>query len=351
MITEAKGNLLKAPVEALVNTVNTEGVMGKGIALQFKNAYPAMFKDYVAAAKRGEIKLGHMHVWRTEMLDGPQYVINFPTKAHWRAKSRIADIENGLDDLIRVVKELAITSIAVPPLGCGNGGLNWTDVEPRIRAAFDAIPEVDVQVFPPAGAPAAADMPVNSPKPKMTPGRAALVGIIDRYTRQALNAPSLIEAQKLMYFLQLAGEPLNLDFKANRYGPYADNLRHVLAQIEGHYLTGYGDGSAKVLDAVPLTPVTGAVAEVEGLLDQHPETKSRMEQVLDLAEGYESAYGMELLATVHWIAKDAPAGTTDDVVAEKVAEWSPRKARMLTPKHVDSALATLRSHGLLAAAA
>lgn len=351
MITEAKGNLLKAPVEALVNTVNTEGVMGKGIALQFKNAYPAMFKDYTVAAKRGEIKLGRMHVWRTEMLDGPQYVINFPTKAHWRSKSRIADIENGLDDLVRVIRRFGITSIAVPPLGCGNGGLNWADVEPRIRAAFDALPDVDVQVFPPTGTPAAADMPVNSPKPKMTPGRAALVGIIDRYRRQALSEPSLIEAQKLMYFLQVVGEPLRLDFKAHRYGPYADNLRHVLSQIEGHYLTGYGDGSAKVHDVTLLTPVAGTVTEVEGLLDQHPETKARMNQVLDLAEGYESAYGMELLATVHWVAASEPVGVTDEAVAAKVAEWSPRKAQMFTPKHVDSALATLRSHGLLATAA
>lgn len=350
MITEAKGDLLKAPVEALVNTVNTEGVMGKGIALQFKKTFPAMFKDYAGAAKRGGVKLGHMHVWPTQALDGPKYVINFPTKGHWRAKSRITDIDSGLHDLVRVVRELGITSIAVPPLGCGNGGLNWADVEPRIRAAFDTLPEVDVRVFAPAGAPAPADMPVNSPKPKMTPGRAALVGMIDRYTRQALSEPSLIETQKLMYFLQLAGEPLNLRFAANRYGPYADNLRHVLTQIEGHYLLGYGDGSAKVSDAVPLTPVSRTVAEVEQLLDEHPETKARMEQVLDLAEGYESAYGMELLATVHWIAARAPEGTTDEAVASKVAEWSPRKARMFTPKHVDSALNALRSHGLLAAA-
>lgn len=349
MITEAQGDLLKAPVEALVNTVNTEGVMGKGIALQFKKAFPAMFKDYAGASKRGEVKLGQMHVWPTQTLDGPHYVINFPTKGHWRAKSRITDIDSGLHDLVRVVRELGITSIAVPPLGCGNGGLKWADVEPRIRAAFEALPEVDVRLFAPAGAPAPEDMPVNPLKPKMTPGRAALVGMIARYTRQALSEPSLIETQKLMYFLQLAGEPLNLRFEANRYGPYADNLRHVLTLIEGHYLMGFGDGSAKVSDAVPLTPIHSSVAEVEGLLDDHPETKARMEQVLDLADGYESAYGMELLATVHWIAAQAPEGTTDEAVASKVAEWSPRKARMFTPKHVNTALNALRSHGLLVA--
>lgn len=348
MITEAKGNLLRAPVEALVNTVNTEGVMGKGIALQFKNAFPQMFKHYSAEAKRGEVKLGHMHVWPTDALEGPKYIINFPTKGHWRAKSRIADIDSGLQDLVRVIRELGITSIAVPPLGCGNGGLHWTDVEPRIRAAFDELPEVDVRVFPPAGAPAAADMLVNSPKPKLTPSRAALVGIIDQYARQALSEPSLVETQKLMYFLQLVGEPLNLEFAANHYGPYADSLRHVLAQIEGHYLTGFGDGSAKVSAAAPLVPVPGVFADVKRMLNEYAETRTRMEKVLDLAEGYESAYGMELLATVHWIAVRAPKGTTDEAIASKVASWSPRKARMFMPMHVDSALNTLRAHDLLA---
>lgn len=350
MIIEATGNLLKAPVDALVNTVNTQGVMGKGIALQFKRAFPAMFEEYAAAAKRGEVALGKMHVWPTQTLDGPRYVINFPTKGHWRAKSRLEDVESGLRDLVRVIRDLSITSIAVPPLGCGNGGLDWADVEPRIRAALSDLPDVEVHLFPPAGAPAAADMPVNSPRPKMTPSRAALVGTIDRYTRQALSAPSLIETQKLMYFLQLAGEPLNLTFAANRYGPYADGLRHVLTQIEGHYLSGFGDGSAQVRDAAPLTLVSSAVAEVEEMLDAHPETKDRMERLLELVEGYESAYGMELLATVHWISASAPEGVTDQDIAMKVAEWSPRKARMFTQNHVDTALRALRSHGLLAAA-
>ena len=347
MITLAHGNLLKAPVDALVNTVNTEGVMGKGIALQFKNAFPVMFREYAKSAKRGDVRLGQMHVWPTQALTGPQYVINFPTKGHWRSKSRLSDVESGLRDLVRVVSELGIASIAVPPLGCGNGGLNWSDVEPRIRQAFSVLPDVDVQLFPPEGAPAAVDMAVNTPKPAMSPGRAALVGLIDRYARQALNAPSLVETQKLMYFLQLVGEPLRLDFKANHYGPYADNLRHVLAKIEGHFLVGYGDGTAKVLDGVPLSPVAGAVDMAEAVLADHPDTKKRMSRVLGLAEGYESAYGLELLATVRWVADEAPKGAPDAVIARKVASWSPRKARMFTPEHVENALNALRSHDLL----
>lgn len=348
MITEAQGNLLAARTEALVNTVNTQGVMGKGIALQFKRAFPSMFKDYASAAKRGELALGNMHVWPTQALEGPKYIINFPTKGHWRSPSRLHDIEIGLRDLVRVVRELNVTSIAVPPLGCGNGGLDWADVEPLIRNAFEALPSVDVQLFAPAGTPSAATMPTNTQKPPMTAGRAALIGMIERYTSQALGEPSLIETQKLMYFLQVLGEPLNLRFDSNHYGPYADNLRHVLINIEGHYLTGFGDGTSRIPDAAPLTPIAGAHEEVERELDSHPETRYRMEQVLDLAEGFETAYGMELLATVHWIAACAPKDATDQDITEKVAEWSPRKARMFTADHVASALRTLRGHDLLA---
>lgn len=350
MITEAQGNLLASPVDALVNTVNTQGVMGKGIALQFKRAFPAMFRDYAAAAKRGEIVLGRMYVWPTQTLDGPKYVINFPTKGHWRNPSRLEDIKSGLNDLVRIIQELSISSIAVPPLGCGNGGLDWGQVEPLIHHAFADLPEVDVQLFAPVGTPKAADMLNNTPRPPMTAGRAALVGIIEDYMHQAQSEPSLIETQKLMYFLQVLGEPLKLQFAARHYGPYADNLRHVLNIVEGHYLTGFGDGTAKVTDAEVIKTVAGVYEHVTRELDKHPDTKARMEQVLKLADGYESAYGMELLATVHWLAASAPPGTTDEDIVLKVSDWSPRKSRMFTAPHVRSALETLRSHSLLATA-
>jgi O-acetyl-ADP-ribose deacetylase (regulator of RNase III) len=138
MITEAAGNLLDADVDALVNTVNTVGVMGKGLALQFRRAYPAMFDAYRRAADAGQLQLGRMHVWPTDAATGPRYVVNFPTKGHWRSPSTIDDIDRGLADLARVVRELGIHSIAIPPLGCGNGGLDWRQVEPRIRAALGA---------------------------------------------------------------------------------------------------------------------------------------------------------------------------------------------------------------------
>ncbi len=149
MIKEMSGDLLRAPADVLVNTVNTHGVMGKGIALQFKRAYPAMYDEYRRAAKAGELRLGQVTVWPTGQLAGPKYIVNFPTKGHWKSKSRIDDIRAGLEDLVSVVRVRGITSIAVPPLGCGNGGLAWEAVLPLIEEAFAALPEVEVQVFPP----------------------------------------------------------------------------------------------------------------------------------------------------------------------------------------------------------
>jgi O-acetyl-ADP-ribose deacetylase (regulator of RNase III) len=152
VITEAEGNLLDADVDALVNTVNTVGVMGKGIALQFRRAYPAMFEDYSRAVKQGAVQTGRMHLWETGLLAGPRFIINFPTKRHWRAGSKIEWIDAGLRDLVRTIEEYKIRSIALPPLGCGNGGLAWSDVKPLIVDALGALNDVDVLLFPPGQA-------------------------------------------------------------------------------------------------------------------------------------------------------------------------------------------------------
>ena len=344
MITPAHGNLLEDDVEALVNTVNTVGIMGKGIALQFKRAYPEMFADYARAAKRGELELGRMHVWATGLLTGPRIIINFPTKGHWRSASRLADVERGLDDLVMVIREHGIQSVAVPPLGCGNGGLDWRNVEPIIQAKLSVLSDVEVHLYSPDGAPVAAAMLTVSPAPAMTPGRAALIAAMARYARAAMGDASLIETQKLTYFLQAAGEPLRLNFAAHHYGPYADNLRHALQHVEGHYLGGFGDGSTPVREAEPLTVLPGAESAADRVLATQPGTAARIERVMELVEGFESAYALELLATVHWILEHGSTNDTDDVVAA-VQAWSPRKGRMFTPEHIKIAKETLERRG------
>lgn len=155
MIRIVRGNLFEAPVEALVNAVNCVGVMGKGLALQFKQAFPENFRAYEVAARAGSVAPGRMHVHDRGILGRPRYVVNFPTKRHWRDKSRMEDIEAGLTALVDEVRKRRIRSIAVPPLGCGLGGLDWSEVRPRIEAAFVALPDVDLHLYEPIAAPPA----------------------------------------------------------------------------------------------------------------------------------------------------------------------------------------------------
>ena len=346
MIEIAKGNLLEASVDALVNTVNTQGIMGKGIALQFKQAFPEMFRDYEKACKAGEVRLGKMHVYDLGGLTGgPRWIVNFPTKGHWRERSRLADIETGLRDLIATVQRLGIRSIAVPPLGCGNGGLNWADVRPRIEAAFAELPDVKVQLFAPGDTPAADQMPNRTERPKMTVGRAALIALMDRYLRGLLDPfVTLLEVHKLMYFLQEAGLDLRLEYEAKPYGPYARNLRQVLIRLEQHFMRGYGDGKDAPKRPIELLP--GAVEEANAFLKEHPDILTRMDRVIELIDGYEDSYGLELLSTVHWVMRhDSEARERPQAAVAAVRNWTARKRRNLKPDHLVKAWQRLNKQG------
>lgn len=335
MINIARGNLLKANAQALVNTVNTEGVMGKGIALQFKQAFPAMYRDYNAAAKARQVVLGKMHVVDLGALaEGPQWIINFPTKKHWKSKSRLEDIAVGLEDLVATVRRLGISSIAVPPLGCGYGGLAWADVRPLIERAFETLPDVDVQLYAPDGAPEAASMPTRTPRPKMTDGRASLLALMKRYQAGLLDPfVSLLEVHKLMYFLQEAGQPLRLRYSQGLYGPYAANLRQVLITLEGHYISGYGAGEDNPTKPLALLGDSAELAESQIAAD--PLASSRMDRVERLIEGYEDAYGLELLSSAHWVmCRSQDARSDVEVAIQHVQRWNPRKAKLLKPDHL-----------------
>lgn len=342
MIEYIRGNILHSEAEALVNTVNCVGVMGRGIALQFKNAYPDNFKAYVSACQRSDVQPGRMFVFATGELGNPKHIINFPTKRHWRAKSRMEDIEAGLTDLARVIERLDIRSVAIPPLGSGLGGLRWEDVKPRIERALQLFSKTQVFIYEPVGAPTSDTMIHKGEPPKMTAGRAALVVLISRYLRGLLDpSVSLLEVHKLMYFLQEAGEPLRLRFKAAHYGPYAENLRHVLSAIEGHFVTGYADGGDapdKILELVP-----GAQDDASQFLGAHEATRSRFDRVADLVQGFESPFGLELLSTVHWITRTHGARSTDEI-AQHVYAWSERKRRF-TPRQIDLAMNVLTEKG------
>lgn len=347
MIERTQGNLLKAPVEALVNTVNTVGVMGKGIALQFRQAFPQMFRAYEKACKEGEMQLGRMQVFDVGgLVGGPKWIINFPTKSHWRAASRLVDVEAGLMDLVDTIKRLGIRSIAVPPLGCGNGGLDWREVRPVIERAFTAIPGVHVLLYEPTGAPESINMPNKTVRPRITLGQAALVGLMDRYLKGLLDPfVSLLEIHKLMYFLKAAGEDMpKLTFEKGKFGPYSPTLRHSLIRMEKHLTRGFGEGSDKPETPIELMPQ--AVETAEEFLAGLPNTKARMSAVAKLIEGYEDPYGMELLSSVHWVMQHDPGAREGCEKAISAARsWNDRKSKLLKPEHLKRAWERLREQG------
>jgi O-acetyl-ADP-ribose deacetylase (regulator of RNase III) len=341
MIEFTTGNILTADTEALVNTVNCVGVMGRGIALQFKNKFPNNFKAYEAACKKHEVMPGCMFVYNTDELTFPRYIINFPTKRHWKGKSRIEDIESGLEDLARVISERKIQSVALPPLGSGLGGLDWQEVRTQIESALHNC-NAHILVYDPSGAPQNDVMSHAKKIPNMTTGRAALIGLMDRYLNGLLDPfVTLLEVHKLMYFLQESGESLRLEYAKAPYGPYANNLRHVLNAIEGYFISGYADGGDKPDKQLELVP--GALQEAEKYLQSYPETMHRFDRLSDLVDGFESSFGMELLSTVHWVIQKENARTYEDIFRQIYA-WHERK-KQFSNRQIQIATAVLAKKG------
>jgi O-acetyl-ADP-ribose deacetylase (regulator of RNase III) len=345
MIQEGQGNLLESDAEAYVNTVNCVGHMGKGIALQFKQAFPENFHAYQRAVRADGVKPGSMFVFETGRCLNPKYIINFPTKRHWRGKSRLDDIESGLVALVDEIRRRGITSIAVPPLGCGNGGLDWKVVRPLIEKALRPLPDVSVLLFSPRGAPAAQEMPVRTEAPGMTTARALFVKAIDQYCQQAYRL-TLLEIQKIAYFLQEAGEPLKLRYEPGLYGPYAANLNKVLERIEGHFIRGYGDSQKPDTE---ISLLEGAVERADEFLADKPDSRKHLEALSNLISGFETPYGVELLSSVHWVGRHmTPPADTAKAAVEKVHGWNDRKRSMFREAHVVLAWDRLNEEGWLA---
>ena len=322
MITYKTGDLLSEGAEALVNTVNCVGIMGRGVALQFKRVYPDNFRAYAEECDEDRLKPGRMFVFETGLLS-PRFIINFPTKKHWRGKSRLTYIETGLQSLVEEIKRRDIRSIAVPPLGCGEGGLNWQDVRSQMESAFAELDGVDITIFEPSHMPADAVGRRSFDIPEMTPARAVLVTLMHQYKAALLDPMiTLLEVHKLMYFSQEAGEDLKLKFAKAPHGPYADNLRHLLHRIEGHMILGYADGGDAPHKELELA--AGAIEDAADCLAASPETKKRCQKVADLVDGFESPFGLELLSTTHWVASRENPEDFDDLVSKAYA-WNPNK--------------------------
>jgi O-acetyl-ADP-ribose deacetylase (regulator of RNase III) len=340
-----KGNLLEADVQALVNTVNTVGVMGKGIALQFKETFPSNYKKYVAACKNKELEPGKLLVVEEPTLDGTKIIINFPTKTEWYLKSKYEYIEKGLAELAKVIEHYDVKSIAIPPLGCGNGGLKWDKVKVLIEERLGNLSNVNIQVYEPNEAVKDILKKQDDNKNiKLTDARAMLLYAMFYYESLGENT-SLFVANKLAYFLQRMGEKsLNrLKFEAHHYGPYSVGVEHLLHHLNGKYLKGLEQMNAKAFEPLELQYSTAKEVSqyVKKTLD--PEQRGRLTSLLKLIDGFESALSLEILATVDFVKREKP-GINRDGILEVIRNWSDRKGKLFQAKYIDIAVDRLDNY-------
>ncbi len=339
-----KGNIIDNNSEALVNTVNTKGIMGAGIALQFKKAFPENFKLYEKASRDGKIKIGKVFVTETNRLTNPKYIVNFPTKQDWRHPSKLIWIKDGLTDLRSFIIQKKIKSIAIPPLGCGNGKLDWKDVKPLIYQSLEGIENLDAVIFEPSEfAYQKSSKRVKTNKPKLTNVRAMIIALLNRYGILGYEL-TLLEAQKLVYFLERFGEPLKMKFEKGTYGPYSDTLTHVLNDLDGHYIAGMKQQTAKPFDKIIINQ--SELNNVLEFIEQNCDStqKNRLENVYELIEGFESPLGMELLATIDYVIKYESGQElfADLELENKIYSWSPRKKKLIKKEYIDIALERLK---------
>ncbi len=353
MISFTEGNVLASKADALVNTVNTVGVMGKGIALMFKEAFPENYEAYRDACESGEVQVGRMFVTEPLRLGGPKWIINFPTKKHWRQPSQLAWIKEGLNDLRRIVQELGIKSIALPPLGSGNGGLNWKDVRPLIAAELALLDDVEVIVFEPTER--YQNVAKRSGVEKLTPARALVAELVRRYWILGIEC-SLLEIQKLAYFVERGvlrlglNNELDLKFGANKFGPYSSRLTHLLDALDGSYLHCH----KRLADAGPMDVVWFEDAKADRVATYLHATDARqylpaLEWTASVIDGFESPLGMELLGTVDWLVHQGSVPMQRADVKEALKSWpggadaAARKQRIFDDRLIDLALERLRA--------
>jgi O-acetyl-ADP-ribose deacetylase (regulator of RNase III) len=353
MIKYTKGNLLEADAQALVNTVNTVGVMGKGVALMFKEAFPDNFKAYQRACEAKEVQLGKMFVTERSSLIGPKWIINFPTKGHWKYPSKIEWVEQGLDDLKKIILDKNIRSIAVPPLGSGNGGLDWTVVRQLIDQKLSSLPDTIVMVFEPIAQ--YQNVAKRSGLEKLTPARALIAELVRRYAIIGFEC-TLLEIQKLGYFLERGVDSLGLEnkfkfgFSANKFGPYSDRLAHLLDGLDGSYL----HCDKRLADAGPFDVIRFDDAKKDKVLAYltSPEAKAykpALDATAELIDGLESPFGLELLATVDWLVHHEGVEANRRAVRQGMGQWPAgqkareRKLAMFDERVIEIALQTLAS--------
>ena len=338
------GNLLEADTEALVNTVNTVGVMGKGIALQFKERFPLNFKLYSIACKKGDMKVGKMLVVNENTLNGQKIIINFPTKNEWRKKSEYSFIEEGLKDLVKVIKEYNIKSIAIPPLGCGNGGLRWESVKLLMNKYLGNISNVEIHIYEPNDLVKEILQKEEVKKEvTLTDARAMLLYSLYKYEKMGEIA-TVFAANKLAYFLQKSGEPMRLQFIPYKYGPYANGVEKVLYALNGKYLNGLEQMEVKAFEALKLNYERFDEVEEYVMKNLSLDQRQRLESVFEIIEGFETTLSLEILSSTHFLI-DQNSKLTDNELFEKIQNWNERKRSLIKKEYIQIAMDHLTEYG------
>lgn len=343
MIRYTKGNLLEAQTQALINTVNTVGVMGKGIALQFKEAFPNNFKLYLDACKSKWLQPGRLLVVKEKTLLGDRIIINFPTKTEWYQKSKYEYIEAGLQSLAIELQKGEIKSIAIPPLGCGNGGLQWSKVRALIEIFLSPFSEIEINVYEPDDKVKDLLKKQSANKEiKLTPARAMLLYSLFHYETLG-ESSSLFVANKLAWFLQRLGENLRLRFEPSHYGPFSVQVGHVLHALNGKYLKGLEQMNIKAFETFELNYDTYSEINQYIAKELTPEQKNRLNNLIKLIDGFQSALAIEILATVDYIKKEKQTND-ENIIIQLVQEWSVRKKNLFREDHIRIAINQLANY-------
>lgn len=352
MIHYVKGNLLESNADALVNTVNTVGVMGKGIALQFREAFPNNYRIYKNACRNNKLHIGELLiVTDSNLTSGSKLIVNFPTKTHWRLPSEYSYIEQGLIALRREIINRKIHSIAIPPLGSHNGGLDWLHVKHMIETVLADL-ECDIILYEPTEV---IIEKMKSERVKLTPARAMLLLMLADMNINGEFA-SVFAAEKLIYFMQRFGAKnyFKIDFKPYYYGPYSGNkVSHVLYHMNGSYIKGMGGMENRPFDYIWLTD--DAEQEANAFIEEYKDKTLLMicDKTKRFLRGYYSNYSLELLASVDYLLENVESlknwksndiGHVLDVLAQEIQRWSKRKEQIFKRSLLEDAVIYLRNN-------
>jgi len=334
MIKFVTGNIFESKAEALVNTVNTQGVMGKGIALQFKRAFPNNFKAYEEACKNNKIQIGNLFIYKDRNVEtGEKLIVNFPTKQSWRKPSEYSFIEFGLDDLLKVIKENHIKSIAIPPLGAGNGGLEWERVKKIIVEKLGPL-DISITVFEPTRE---IKEKLKKERVKLTDARALLLYVLYDLVKNG-EYVSEFSSEKVCYFLQRFGAKkyFKLEFTRHFYGPYSGKVRHVLNILNGSFIMGYSDMNKKPFE--PITLIEDGYQDVKKHVEDNEALLLIANKTINFLNGFYSDFALELLSSVDFIAKEERS-VDPDIINEKLNSWNDRKRSLFqNPKYLSISL-------------